>query len=220
MQTDEFLEAVKKSNNERILQLLESQPSLARTRDPSGVSAIFLALYRGNKEGARAIAQRNPGLDVFEAAAIGNVTQLKNLVNHDPSLVNSFSPDGFTALALAAYLGQKDSIEFLIAEGADSNALAKNETGFTALTGAVSQNHNQIARLLVENGADVNHRYEAGFTPLMHAAYAGNEELTALLLAHGADPDAKNSDGKTALTFAQEKGNHKILNLLKNRSEA
>jgi uncharacterized protein len=220
MHTDEFLEAVKKSNNEKILQLLETQPSLAKTRDPSGVSAIFLALYRGNMQAATAIAERNPSLDIFEAAAIGNIAQLKNLVNQDPSHVNSYSPDGFTPLALAAYVGQKDSVEFLLAEGADPNALAKNETGFTALTGAVSQNHNQIARLLVENGADVNHRYEAGFTPLMHAVYAGNEELTALLLAHGADADMKNSDGKTAITFAQERGDEKILDLLKNRSQA
>jgi ankyrin repeat protein len=220
MQTDEFLEAVKKSNNEKILQLLESQPSLARTRDPSGVSAIFLALYRGNRQAATAIAERNPSLDIFEAAAIGNITQLKNLVNQAPSLVDSYSPDGFTALALAAYLGQKDSVAFLLAEGADSNALAKNETGFTALTGAVSQNHNQIARVLVEHGANVNHRYEGGFTPLMHATYAGNEELISLLLDNGADPNAKNADGKTALTLAQEKGNEKILNLLQKHSRA
>ena len=215
MQTDELLEAVRKNNTERVLQLLDKQPSLSEARDPTGVSVIFLALYRGNKRAATAIAERNPNLDIFEAAAIGNTTHLRKLVDRDSSLVKSHSPDGFTALALAAYLGQKDSAEFLVEHGADLNAVAKNDTGFTALTGAVTQNHNQIAKLLVEHGADVNHRYEGGFTPLMHAAYAGNVELVTFLIDKGADPNARNSEGKTVLMFSQEKGNQRITDLLK-----
>lgn len=215
MQTDEFLEAVRKNDTEKILQLLNTQPSLAKTRDASGVSAVFLALYRGNKQTATVIAERIPSLDVFEAAAIGDTSRLKNLVADDPALVKSYSPDGFTALALAAYIGQKESVEFLIEKGADLNAIAENETGFTALTGAVTQNHNSIARLLVEKGANVNHRYEGGFTPLMHAAHAGNLELVALLIEHGADTNTTNSNGKTALSFALENKREKVVDLLK-----
>jgi uncharacterized protein len=215
MQTDEFLEAIRKNDNPKILQLLKTQPSLADTREPGGVSAIFLALYRGNKQAAQEIASRRSSLDIFEAAALGSVGNLKRLLDHDKSLVFSYSPDGFTALGLAAYLGQKESVEYLIDKGADLNALAKNETGYTALTGAVSQNHNDIARLLVNRGANVNHGYEGGFTPLMHAAYAGNLELVNLLLEHGADPNAKNAEGKTPLTFARENGHAKLAELLK-----
>ncbi|TMI35336.1 ankyrin repeat domain-containing protein [Candidatus Bathyarchaeota archaeon] len=130
MQTDEFLDAVKKNESPRIRQLL---------------------------------------------------SQLKTLVDHDVSLVRSYSPDGFTALALASYLGQKESAEYLLDKGADLDASAKNETGYTALTGAVSQNHNEVAKLLLKKGANVNHQYEGGFTPLMHAAFAGNVELVNLL---------------------------------------
>jgi uncharacterized protein len=215
MQADEFLEAIRKSDNPKILQLLKTQPSLADTREPSGVSAIFLALYRGNKQAAQEIASRRSSLDIFEAAALGSVRNLKRLLDQDKSLVLSYSLDGFTALALAAYLGQRESAEYLIDKGADLNALAKNATGYTALTGAVSQNHNDIARLLVTRGANVNHGYEGGFTPLMHAAYAGNLELVSLLLEHGADPNAKNAEGKTPLTFAREKGHAKLAEMLK-----
>jgi uncharacterized protein len=214
MQTDEFLEAVRKSDNPKILQLLKTQPSLADTREPGGVSAIFLALYRGNKQAAQEIASRRSSLDIFEAAALGRVGNLVSLLDQDKSLVLSYSPDGFTALGLAAYLGLKESVEYLIDKGADLNALAKNATGYTALTGAVSQNHNDIARLLVKRGANVNHGYEGGFTPLMHAAYAGNLELVELLLEHGADPNAKNAEGKTPLTFAREKGDTRVVKLL------
>ena len=215
IQTDEFLDAVKKGDTARINQLLHQNPTLSNAREKNGVSAIFLALYRGNKAGALAIASKKPELDVFEASALGDVERLKNIVNRDPASVSSYSPDGFTALALAAYLGQKEPVEYLIEKGVDLNALARNETGYTALTGAVSQNHNEIAKFLVRKGAQVNHGYEGGFTPLMHAAYAGNVELVRFLLQNGADPTAKNSEGKTPLAFAQETNNREILQLLR-----
>jgi uncharacterized protein len=215
MQTDEFLNAVKKNDNPKVLQLLETQPTLADTRDPSGVSAVFLALYRGNNQAAQEIASKRSSLDVYEAAALGNMIRLRSLLDHDNSLAGSYSPDGFTALALAAYIGQKETARYLLEKGADPNAVAKNETGFTALTGAVSQNHTEVAKMLVESGANVNYSYEGGFTPLMHAAYAGNLELVKFLLEHGADPNAKNGEGKTPLAFAREKGHERVIELLK-----
>jgi uncharacterized protein len=215
MQTDVFLDAIRKNDNPRILELLKTEPTLADTRDADGVSSVFLALYRGNSQAAQEIAARRSSLDVYEAAALGNLAQLKNLIDHDKSLAGSYSPDGFTALALAAYIGQKETARYLLENGADSNAVAKNETGFTALTGAVSQNHTEVAKMLIENGANVNYSYEGGFTPLMHAAYAGSFELVKLLLEHGADPNAKNGEGKTPLAFSREKGHDRVTELLK-----
>ncbi len=215
MQTDEFLDAVKKGETARINQLLQENPTLANAREKSGVSAIFLALYRGNKAGALAIASKKPELDVFEASALGDLEHIKKIVSHHPASVSLYSPDGFTALALAAYLGQKESVEYLLEEGADLNAVAKNETGYTALTGAVSQNYNEIAKVLVRKGAQVNHGYDGGFTPLMHATCSGNVELVSFLLENGADPRARNGEGKTPLTFALEKNNAQIIELLR-----
>jgi uncharacterized protein len=215
MQTDEFLEAIKKGDMARINHLLQENPTLSDAREKNGVSAIFLALYRGNKTAALAISSKKSELDVFEASVMGDLERLKKIVSGDAASVSSYSPDGFTALALASYLGQKESVDYLIEKGADVNALARNETGFTALTGAVTQNHNEIAKALVKKGAHVNHSYEGGFTPLMHAAHSGNVELVSFLLQNGADPTAKNGEGKSPLTFAQEKNNPRITELLR-----
>jgi uncharacterized protein len=220
MQPHEFLESVRKNDNPRIHQILIEQPRLADTRDKDGVSAIFLALYRGNKQGAQEIASKKSSLDIYEAAALGNLDRLKNLLDKDKSLAGSYSPDGFTALALAAYMGQKETVHHLLEAGADPNAVAKNDTGFTALTGAVSQNYNEVAKLLVENGANVNYSYEGGFTPLIHAAHAGNFELVKLLLEKGADPNAKNGEGKTPKGYAREKGHDRVVELLKTHGAA
>lgn len=214
IETDELLDAIRKNDNEKVSRLLQKNPSLASARDPNGVSAIFLALYRGNKRVAQEIGSKKTGLDIFEAAGLGDVGRLKTIIDKDKSSVLSYSPDGFTALALASYIGQKQSVEYLIEKGADPNAVARNDTGFTPLTGAASNNHNEIAKILVKNGADVNYSYEGGFTPLIHAAESGNLELAEFLLQNGADPNARNAEGKTAKIFAQERGHREIAQLL------
>ena len=58
----------------------------------------------------------------------------------------------------------------------------------------------EIARLLLEHGADVDAARGPGVTPLMSAAAAGRTECVKLLLEHGADPNARDlPDGRTAL---------------------
>ncbi len=215
MHADEFLEAIQKGNLSKINQLLETNPALANSKAKNGVSVILLALYHGHRNIAQTIATKRHELDIFEASVLGKLEQVKNLIDQNPSLVNSYSPDGFTPVALSSYLGQKEPTEYLIDKGANVNATAKNATGFTALTGAITNNHVEISKILVKRGASVNHRYEGGVSPLMEASLIGNVELVNFLLANGADPNAKTGDGKTPLTFAKEKNHGEVVEALK-----
>jgi len=212
---EEFLEAIKNGDRTKIEHLLETNPSLARTKTSTGVSATVFALYNRNAQLAATIAGKKGKLDIFEAASLGQLTQVKDLIRHNSSLLNSYSADGFTPVALAAYLGQKETVEYLIENGADVNAVAKNTTGYTPLTGAVSQNHTEIAKMLVRNSANVNHSYEGGFTPLTHAAFSGNTELVRFLLDQGADPNTRTLDGRSPLSLAIEKNHVQVKDLLK-----
>lgn len=215
MQTDEFLEAVQKGNVTKINQLLNTNPTLAKSKAENGVSAILLALYYGHQNVARTIASKKHELDIFEVSVLGELAKVKALIGQDPSLINSYSADGFTPVALAAYLGQKDVTEYLILKGANVNATARNATGFTALTGAISNNHVEISKILVKKGADVNHRYEDGVSPLMEASLNGNIELVNFLLENGADPNARTKDEKTSMGFAKEKNHAEVVEVLK-----
>ena len=215
MQTDEFLDAIQKGNLSKIDQLLATSPALASSKAKNGVSAILLALYYGHQDIAQAIAAKKGGLDIFEASVLGKLERLKSLIEQDSALVETYSPDGFTPVTLAAYLGQKSVTEYLIEKGANVNAIAKNATGFTALTGAVANNHVEISKILVKRGANVNHRYEGGVSPLMEACLNGNLELVNFLLENGADSSAKTKDEKSPLTFAKEKNHGKVVEALK-----
>jgi ankyrin repeat protein len=215
MQTDEFLEAIQKGNLSKVNQLLETNPALAHSKAKDGTSVILFALYRGQRNIAEAIAAKKTELDIFEASTLGKLDRAKSLIDRNPSLASAYSPDGFALVALAAYLGQKETTEYLISKGADVNAVARNTTGFTALTGAVANNHTEIAKLLVKRGAQVNYQYEGGFTPLMAASENGNVELVRFLLANGADPNAKTGDGKSPMSFANEKNHLEVVEALK-----
>src|SRR5467141_1483274 len=215
MQTDEFLEAIQKGNLSKVNQLLETNPALAQIKAKDGTSVILFALYRGQRNIADAITAKKTELDIFEASTLGRLDSVKSLIGRNPSLASAYSPDGFALVALTAFLGQKETTEYLIGKGADVNAVARNTTGFTALTGAVANNHTEITKLLVKRGAQVNYRYEGGFSPLMGASENGNVELVNFFLANGADPNAKTKDGKTPMSFAKEKNHAEVVEILK-----
>jgi len=64
-----------------------------------------------------------------------------------------------------------------------------------------------IAKGLVERGADVNAKSNTGTTALMIAATHNNPPMIGLLIESGADIDAKNNQGKTAQDVAELNGN-------------
>ena len=80
---------------------------------------------------------------------------------------------------------------------------------------AVMNNESEIAKLLIENGADVNKKDGFKMTNLMLAANNQNIELVKLLLKNGADKNAKDDNGMTALKAAEEVKNKEIIDLLK-----
>ena len=67
------------------------------------------------------------------------------------------------------------------------------------------------ARMLLEEGAEVDRLNHRGQTPLGGAAFKGYEEIVALLLRHGADVDADNGAGMTPVMFAALFGRTRVV---------
>ncbi|MGB3760390.1 MAG: ankyrin repeat domain-containing protein [Rivularia sp. (in: cyanobacteria)] len=95
-------------------------------------------------------------------------------------------------------------IEFFLANGADVNILEPEEDGkkWTPLMEAARTASSEIARILIDKGADVNAKDIEGKTPLIIAAEFGNAEVAGELILAGADIDAKDNKGHSALMYA------------------
>ena len=67
---------------------------------------------------------------------------------------------------------------------------------------AAAQEHADVVRTLIANGADVKLASTAGFTPLIFATRTGHREIVDVLLDAGAPIDTAAPDGSSALIVA------------------
>jgi len=189
--------------------LLEADATWAEAHDEHGVSLLMQALYRGRRDLAEFIASKKKSLDIFEAASLGRLDRLRDLLR-DPGAVNTRSADGFTALHFACFFGQPESARLLIESGAAVDAVAGNPMAVMPLHSAVSARNFEATRLLLEHGAPPNARQQGGWVPLHSAAQNNDQPMVDLLRRHGADAKMTNDGGKTPAMVARESGHAEL----------
>jgi hypothetical protein len=186
--TQAMLAAVQSGDHTQVQTLLAMDKRLATARAENGLSLILTATYQGQHKLAAALAAAKGELDIFEAAATGNLEEVKANLQYDPDALNAFATDGFTPLQLACYFGRQDVAQHLLEAGADVHAVSQNAMRIQPLHAAVANGTGNlsIAKVLLEKGADPNAKQQDDFTPLMAAVQNQNEGLVALLRDYGA----------------------------------
>ncbi len=130
-------------------------------------------------------------------------------------------------LVQAAAGGNEKVVAFLLAAGADANAVRNYPQPTTALIEAVKGSHLRIAGLLLKNDADVEattkmkYAYESepyaqsglSFRAIDIAAHSGNLIMVELLLKHGANPK-KGAGARSPLSMAAEHANLPMVRML------
>lgn len=213
--SDRIANFIRTGNNEALKRSIKEDPSLAAGAVENGPSYLLFAAYCRNREAVEILSEKKQEKTIFEAAAIGDISLLRELVEKDEKYVNSFSTDGFTPLGLASFFGFYEGVEFLLKHGADPNLPAQNSFKVAPLHSACAISNYEIAKLLLKNGAEVNVSQAGGVTPLHSAAHNGKDRLVQLLLEHGADKYAKTDDGKTPLQMAEKEKHTSTAQLLK-----
>ena len=216
----DILKAAHSGDASRVRQLLEQDPRLIDARDPLGNTALILSVNAGYDEIAEMLIAAGVSPDFYEAASIGRTELVARFLNSDASLLDSFSPEGFTALALAAHFGKIETLEFLISREADLNAVSKHEMHVTPLHAALFGRRAVAAKRLIEAGADVTPKRggtgwpRAGWTALHYCANFGFAELVQALIERGADINALDDEGKTPLRVALESAQQQVADSL------
>jgi len=186
--------------------LLLENPALAKTRTSHQVSPLMLSCYYKKPAVTELLLKYLDDISLFEASASGKFDVVANLVYKHPEAINFYAEDGFTSLGLACYFGQYEIARYLVLKGADVNLPSNNGFKVYPLHSAAAGNYTQIARMLIENNAQVNVKQQAGATALHSAAQNGNIDLLILLLEHGADVGIRMEGGKLPADLAREKG--------------
>jgi ankyrin repeat protein len=209
--------AIRAGNREAVKALLDADPSLLATKNAAGDSLLLASIYSGQKPIADDLLSRGVSVNFFEAAALGSGDRVAALLESNPALLGDYSHDGFTALHLAVFFGHRDLVKHLLDLGADPRLAARNKTfasGVSPLQSAVTRGSVELAKLLLDRGADVNARDADDGSPLFTAAFNGNLALVELLLARGARADVRHKSGQTPLGIAREKNHAAVAQVL------
>ncbi|KAH9424560.1 Ankyrin repeat and MYND domain-containing protein 2 [Dermatophagoides pteronyssinus] len=102
-------------------------------------------------------------------------------------------------------------------ESAPININCQDENGMSPLQHACFKGNLEIAKYLIERGANVNQNdHEHRYTCLMFAALGGHRTIIQLLLENGANIEQKNSVGRNASQMAAFVGQHQSVAVINN----
>jgi uncharacterized protein len=179
VELEQLVDAAKAGDDAQIRVLIAQNPTLVVQCLPSGESPLMAALYRGHRHVVSTLIELGAELDVFAAAATGDVVALREALEQ-PGTINAYAYDGWTPLHLAAFFGQLEVLNTLLAAGADIHAVSRNSLTNTPLHAATAGKHAAVALRLLEHGADDQINDAGGYSP---AKIASENQLDAVMAA-------------------------------------
>jgi hypothetical protein len=134
--------------------------------------------------------------------------QIKNIYDAKEDNIS-----GITSLMSAVASNDVNGVKFF-AKAGPASINQKNFGGATALHIAAREGNLEIAKILIENGANVNAADNEGWTPLMRSSLAANRDIVELLLSKNAQAELLNSSKESAIFHAASSDCNDCLGLL------
>lgn len=149
---------------------------------------------------ARTVTDAPVDAQLIKAAQGGEMEAIKRLCAEGAD-INVRSNYRWTPLVCAAPGGHALMADALSC-GDGATAQAGSSSGWTALMIATVEGHTEVARMLIELGADVSARDNRGWSALRLAVAMDEAEILGLLLCAGAKVNEADYRGQTALMQA------------------
>jgi uncharacterized protein len=232
----QLLDASKRQDWEMVRTALKNKAVDVNTAQGDGATALAWSVYWDSKEITEVLlrAGANPNIaneygitPLFLAVKNRNAAMVEVLLDGGAN-ANATLWSGESPLMTAAKTGVNEVVNTLLAHGADIN-IQEPRRNQSALMWAIAFDNPDTARVLIEEGADVNastimldedfdpvvlEGYKAnvlgtpqgGYTPLMFAARANDMATVKLLVANNADMNAISVEDGTALIIAAAGG--------------
>ena len=180
-------------SNLDVISLLIEKGALVDFQRGSRSTAFLLAIEQGNVEAAKCLIKHNAKVDLKDSwgeSALeigckkGNIEVVKFLINDKLFDRKSISHCLFISTSTAI-------VQLLLDGGADTNILDKDDK--TPLM-SINYTNIDIAKMLIDYGANIDHQDDCGRSTLMNAIENGYIELAELLLEKGANATTSWSD--------------------------
>jgi len=202
--------------NDRIEQLIKSNGSVVNDRDWIERTPLAWAVFTGNLAAVKLLLSHN--VDVNASNVNGRTPLFSAVVQDRKNIVEVLLANGARLdIVLAIHLGRIDNIKTMLQKDPSlANWRQRPGSRWTPLTLAAKLGKEDIAMLLIENGADVNAK--GGYynvEPLFYAVKYGFTDILRLLISHGADVNVDAGNGQTPLNWAELQGHQQVVALLR-----
>ncbi len=244
---------INKTNREEVINLI-CNGAIYNMGTDNGITALIAASIQGDTEIVELLISKNANINArertFNATALDHAIRSNN-IDIAKLLINAYTQANcsitinygtiFWIVSEEDYEDYTDMVELLIDKGFNFN-IKKNNIG-SALTVAIRNNNNNIAKLIINKGTntDENEKINAlsaaicyknkelidlllsyeyssnGYgLALITAVRQNNKELINLFLTKDININAKDNDTNTALMYAACSGNLDVVKLLIN----
>lgn len=199
---------------------------------PNGQTALVMAVKEENLEcvsalldaGAKLIGNDFKNTGLLALAAISGNPKITSLIeqevksrSHSDNKWNSPYRNRYRDLFNALNDNRLDDFKKMLQIGILPDSTNDHENSLLQVfcQGSLRRYYQHLntleaAKILIENGADINRPSKDGTTPLMHATRTGQMDMVKLLTDHGAQINAENRSGHNALYYAIA-GKHKAI---------
>jgi ankyrin repeat protein len=180
-QVTDFTKAAKFDDVSEVRSLIKAGVT-PNTLDPKGTPMLILAI-RDKSPKVTDLLLSNPATDVnltnksgenalMMAAFDGQLALVRTLVIEKKAAVNKL---GWAPIHYAVTNGHLEIAQFLMANGAQVNALSPSET--TPLMMSIGSGNDKLIKYLLDNGADLRMRNHEGYTAIDVAQLFGKDVI-------------------------------------------
>lgn len=216
---------------EQMVRLLVRAEAKMDIWNNQGFTPLRWCVKYGLRDKAIPLIERQAEVDVEDrdghtplrlAMLYGQLELVMLMIQNGCNVNKQGSQDGSSILHHAAQYGYEPLTASLLENKA--NVELRDKDGLTPLRWAITHSKLSVAKLLLDNGADVNATSNDKSTPLIQATIqattqtqtpkSGSEQAVWLLLRHKPKMDEQGRAGNTALHYAARYGHKSILWLL------
>lgn len=153
---------------------------------------------------------------LFQAVRDGNLALAKEMINTYGLSYSKAWAMGYVLLRISTKNKHFEITKLLLESGAKVNNSHNRRKKFndTPLHYAAISGELEIAKMLLDKGANIHAKNEYGATALQTAVFRNKLNIVELLLNRGASVNEKKSDGSTSLHTAIQRGNLKAVEML------